>query len=116
MAHINLNYLRNKFEMFTSSVTEYIDILMISETTLHDTFLHVLYYLKDFSNPHRLDRYSHGCAILVYVRNNIPSNLVKLDQMSENFEGFFIELDLSKKIEWLLSYSYNPHKGNTKQQ
>ena len=36
--------------------------------------------------------------------------------MSENFEGFFIELDLSKKIEWLLSYSYNPHKGNTKQQ
>ena len=50
MTHINLNYLRNKFEMFTSSVTEYIDILMISETTLHDTFLHVLYYLKDFKS------------------------------------------------------------------
>ena len=28
---------------------------------------------------------------------------------------FFIELDLSKKTKWLLSYSYNPHKGNKKQ-
>ena len=80
---------------------------MISETKLDDTFLHALYHLKDFSNPYRLDRNSYGSGILVYIRNNIPSNLVKLDQ---NFEGFFIELKLSKKNKWLLSYSYNPHK------
>ena len=88
---------------------------MISETKLDDTFPHALYHLKDFSNPYRLDRNSHGGGILVYVRDNIPSNLVKLDQKFENFEGFFIELELSKKNKWLLSYSYNPHKGNTKQ-
>ena len=115
MAHININSLRNKFDMLTNSVSEYIDILMISETKLDDTFPHALYHLKDFSNPYRLDRNSHGGGILVYVRDNIPSNLVKLDQKLENFEGFFIELELSKKNKWLLSYSYNPHKGNTKQ-
>ena len=115
MAHININSLRNKFDMLTNSVSEYIDILMISETKLDDTFPHALYHLKDFSNPYRLDRNSHGGGILVYVRDNIPSNLVKLDQKFENFEGFFIELELSKKNKWLLSYSYNPHKGNTKQ-
>ena len=115
MAHINTNSLRNKFDMLTNSVSEYIDILMISETKLDDTFPHALYHLKDFSNPYRLDRNSHGGGILVYVRDNIPSNLVKLDQKLENFEGFFIELELSKKNKWLLSYSYNPHKGNTKQ-
>ena len=97
MAHININSLRNKFDMFTNSVSEYIDILMISETKLDDTFPHALYHLKDFSNPYRLDRNSHGGGILVYVRDNIPSNLVKLDQKFENFEGFFIELELSKK-------------------
>ena len=43
------------------------------------------------------------------------SHLVKLDQKFEDFEGFFSELELSKKNKWLLSYSYNPHKGNTKQ-
>ena len=115
MSHINTNSLSNKFDMLTNSVSEYIDILMISETKLDDTFPHALYHLKDFSNPYRLDRNSHGGGILVYVRDNIPSNLVKLDQKLENFEGFFIELELSKKNKWLLSYSYNPHKGNTKQ-
>ena len=115
MAHININSLRNKFDILTNSVSEYIDILMISETKLDNTFPHALYHLKDFSNPYRLDRNSHGGGILVYVRDNIPSNLVKLDQKFENFEGFFIELELSNKNEWLFSYPYNSHEGNTKQ-
>ena len=37
------------------------------------------------------------------------------DRKFENSKGFFIELELSKKNKWLLCYSYNPHKGNTKQ-
>ena len=115
MAHISINSLRNKFDMFTNSVSEYIDILMISETKFGDTFPHALYHLKDFSNPYRLDRKSHGGGILVYVTDNIPSNLAKLDHKFENFEGFFIELELPKKKKWLISYSYNPNKGNTKQ-
>ena len=43
MAHINLNSLRNKFDVLTNSVPEYIDILMISETKLDDTFPHALH-------------------------------------------------------------------------
>ena len=39
---------------------------------------------------------------------------IRLDQKFENCEVFFIELQLSKKSNWLLSYSYNSHKGNTK--
>ena len=113
MAHININSLRNKFDMLTDSVTEYIDLLVIYETKLGDTFPHALYHLKDFSNSYRLGRNSHGGGILVCVRDNIPSNLVKLDQKFKNFEGFFIELELSRKSKWFLSYSYNPHKGNT---
>ena len=48
MAHININSLRDKFDMLTNNVTEYIDILMISETKLDDTFRHALYHLKDY--------------------------------------------------------------------
>ena len=51
MAHININSLRNKFDMLTNNVTEFIDILMISETKLDITFPHALYHLKEFSNP-----------------------------------------------------------------
>ena len=70
---------------------------------------------KDISNPYILDRNSYGSGILLYVRDNIPSKLVNLDQKFENFESFFIELELPKKNKWLLSYFYNTHKGNTKQ-
>ena len=81
---------------------------MISETKFEDTFPHSLYHLKDFSNPYRLDRNSYGGGILVYIRENIPSNSVLTKR-------FFIELELSKKNKWMLSYSYNSYKGNTKQ-
>ena len=113
--HFNINSLKNKFDMLTTSVPKYTDILLISEAKLDDTFPHSLYYLKDFSNPYRLDRNSYDSRILVCGKDNIPSSLVKLDQKSENSDGFFIELELPKKNKWLLSYSYNPHKGNTKQ-
>ena len=115
MAHININSIRNKFDMLTNTVSKYIDILVISETKIDDTFPHFVYNIKDFSNPCRLKRNSHGGGILVQVKDNIPSDLVKLDQKFENFDGFFTELELSKRNKWLLSYSYNPHKGNTKQ-
>ena len=46
MAHMNINSLRNKFDMLTNSVSECIDILMISETKLDDTFPHALYHIK----------------------------------------------------------------------
>ena len=54
IAHININYLENKFDVITNSVTEYIDILMISETKLQETFPDALYHLKEFSNLYRL--------------------------------------------------------------
>ena len=86
MAHININSLRNKFDILTNSVSEYIDVVMISETKLDHTCPHALYHLKNFSNPSRLDRNSHGSGILVYIRDNIPCNLVKFDQKFENLK------------------------------
>ena len=75
---------------------------MISETKLDDTFPYALYHLKDVLNPCRLDRNFHSDGILVYVRYNIPSNVVKLDQKFENFEDFFIDLELLKKTNGCL--------------
>ena len=65
MAHININSIRNKFDMLTNTVSKYIDILVISETKIDDTFPHFVYNIKDFSNPFRLKRNSHGGGILV---------------------------------------------------
>ena len=37
-AHININSLRNKFELFVDQVKGNIDVLMISETKFDDSF------------------------------------------------------------------------------
>ena len=111
--HIKINPFRKKFDLVPNSVAEYIDILIISETKLDSIFPHGLYHIKDFSNPYRLDTNSYGGKILVYMRDDIPSNLLKLDLKFGNFKGLFIELQLSKKSKWLLRYSYNQHNDNT---
>ena len=75
--------------MLTNNVTEFIDILMIPETKLDITFPHALYHLKEFSNPCWIDINYHGGRVLVYVRGNIPYNLVKLDQNLKTLKVFF---------------------------
>ena len=91
MAHININSLENKCNMLTNRTVENIDILMNSETTLDNKFPHTLCNLKNSSNPYKLDKNSHGRGILLYVRDDISYNLVKLDQKLENFGCFLIK-------------------------
>ena len=43
---------------------------MISKTKIDDTFP------QGFSTPYRLDRDSNGGGILLYVMDDIPSNLI----------------------------------------
>ena len=84
---------------------------MIPEIKLDITFPYILHHPKHVSNPYRLDRNPHGSRILFYLRDNIPSNLVKPDQKFENFEGFLIKLEISKKSKWSLNHFFNPFKG-----
>ena len=44
--------------------------------------------------------------MLLYIREDIPSNLLHTDDI---IEGFHIEISIRKK-KWLLGCSYNPHK------
>ena len=81
---------------------------MISETKIDASFPIGQFLLNGYSTPFRLDGNAHRGGILLYVREDIPSKLLLVE---ENFiEGFFVEIDLRNKKKWLLSYSYNPKK------
>ena len=58
--------------------------------------------LESYATHYRLDRYATGGGILLYIREDTPSNL--------SAEGFFVEIRLRKK-KWLLCNSYNPKKN-----
>ena len=71
IAHLNINFLRNKFEALKSLVYGKVDILEISETKLDESFPINQFILEDFSIPFRADRNTLGGGILVYIREEI---------------------------------------------
>ena len=108
-AHLNINSIRNKFDQLVNGIKGNIDILMISETKLDNSFPSMQFLIEGFGPPFRSDRNSHGGGVLVYVREeDIPCKLVPMKNCS--IEGFFIELNLKSK-KWLISCSYNPHRN-----
>ena len=55
-----------------------------------------------------IHRNSFGGGIMLYVRDDIPSNLSKVESLP--VEGFYVELKLRSK-NWLINYSYNPNRN-----
>ena len=74
---------------------------MISETKIDDSIPLGNFLIGGFSKPYRLDRDSLGRGISLYVREDIPTNLI---------ERFYVEMNLCKD-KWLINCSYNPHKN-----
>ena len=95
-AHLNINSVRNKFDLLSNIIKNNIDILMISETKLDSSFPNGQFQIHGYSEPYRLDRNRNS--------GGIPTKLID-SQMK--VKGFFIELNLRRK-KLLLCCSYNP--------
>ena len=75
IAHLNINSLRDKFEFLIFLTKDNIDVLMISETKLDQSFPTNQFIINGFSAPFRLDRNDKGGGIILYIGENIPSRL-----------------------------------------
>lgn len=62
---------------------------MISEVKTDDSFS-----TANFSQPYKADRNSSGSGIMLYVKKDIPSNLIKIESLL--MEGFYVELKSRK--------------------
>ena len=110
IAQININPIQNKLETSVSLVTSDIDILMISEAKIDESFPLSQFMIDGFSMPYRRDRNAHGGGILVYFRNNITSKLLKIENLPSDIEAIFIEMNIKSK-KWLPCCTYNPNKS-----
>ena len=108
---MNINSLRNKFEALKLIVKGNLDILIITESKLDDTFPVNQFIIDGFSPPFRADRNKNGGGVIIYVRDDIPSRELKAHHPTINLEGIFFEINL-KKSKWLVFGGYNPHKDN----
>ena len=75
-AHLNINSIRNKFEFLAKDLASNVDLLMISETKIDNSFPKGQFLVKGFCEPFRIDRNIHGGGILFYIREDIPVKLL----------------------------------------
>ena len=111
IGHLNINSLKNKFELLMHQIKENIDILMIPETKLVESFPSSQFLVNGFSSPHHLDRTSNDGDILLYIREDIPSKPLPIER-DLTLEAFFVEINLHSKKKWLISCSYNPKRAS----
>ena len=111
IGQLNINSLKNKLEGLKLIVKGNIDILIITESKLDDTFPINQFIIQGFAPPFRADSNKNGGGVIIYVREDIPSREMTVHPTAINFEGIFFEINL-KKSKWLLFGGYNPHKDN----
>ena len=108
-AHLNINSIRNKFDQRADLIKGKIDVSMVSESKIDDSFSDSQFFLDGYSTPYRLEQNRNKGSIMLFVRNDIPSKMISIEKLST--ESFLIELNLRKNT-WLINCSYNPNNGN----
>ena len=108
LGHLNINSVRNKFQALKFIIDNNIDIFLISETKLDDSFPTAQFLIKGFRVPYRFDRNAKGCGLLICISEDITSKIVTYSSNCD-IETLLVEIHLRKR-KWLLNDSYNPNK------
>ena len=62
---LDKNSLRNKFDMVSELIKGFVDVFMISETKLDDSFPEGQFFIDGYHTPFRYDRNGNGGGILL---------------------------------------------------
>ena len=109
LAHLKINYLRNKLDLLADQIKGNVDVLAISETKLDDSFPAGQFKIPGYASPFRLDRNQNGDGILAFVREDITVKFLSSEE--KPIETFFFEPNFYIK-KWLVCCSYNANKSN----
>ena len=81
-----------------------LDILLISETKIDESFPSAQFIIPGFFTPFRYDKSSNSGGLLLYVRKDIPAKIIKFENSKDNIQLLFTEINLFKKT-WLIGCS-----------
>ena len=90
VGHLNIDSIRNKFELFDDVINRNLDIVLLLETKLNDSFPSAVINFKRYGVSYRFDRNSKDGGLLFFIREDIFSKF--LTPRSEcNFESIRVE-------------------------
>ena len=95
-------------EFLAELVKRKVDVLLISEIKIDESFPLGQFNVNGFNTPFRVVRDSSGGGIMLFVRKDISAELI--GSKKSPIEGFFAEINLRKQ-KWLITCSYNLNKS-----
>ena len=99
--------MRNKFADFSELIADYIDVIILAETKLDNSFPRNQFSLPGFKAPIRLDCRSNSGGLLVLISQQITSKVIKNIPMPSDIQAIAVELKV-KNTKWLLLPIYRP--------
>ena len=67
--NLNINSLPNKFNQLKELILRHVDILVLTETKLDNSFQNSQFSVDGFSEPFRIDRNRSGVEVMIYGRD-----------------------------------------------
>ena len=101
LGHLNINSIPNKFTGIMDLVKGKLDIFLISETKIDNSFPDAQFYCEGYSSPHRRDRSNGAGGLLLYINENIPSGRLKCHYAPDDIEIICVEINLRKQ-KWVI--------------
>ena len=101
MLKFNTNGIGHKFQSSISIIKNKVDVIMISETKIDDSYPLNQFQIEGYSSPFRLDRDSHGGGIMIYFPDYLPCKMIESYLLPQNVECMFIEMNI-RKTKWLI--------------
>ena len=109
IGHLNINALANKIDALKIVIKDKVDILVLVETKLNDSFPINQFVIEGYTTPYRLDRNCYGGGVMIYVRKDIHSKELKKHNLPKNIEALFIEINLRKTKLLLVGTYHSKH-------
>ena len=101
IGHLNINAIEGKFAALKEIMQCNIDILVISETKLDESYSAKLFDIEGYTLPFRLGRNINGGGVLVYVKEGIPCRELKPKHPTGNLRknnGYFLRDTITSKL------------------
>ena len=103
---LNINSLASKFDILKEIMSNNLDILVVLETKLDDSFPTNQFIISGYTKPYRINRNKFGGGVMIYVKENIPSKELNKHNFTKTIEGLFLEINL-RKTKLLLFGTYH---------
>ena len=101
------NSLSSKFDDLKVLICGMSDISIITETKLDDTYPISQFHIDGYSMPYRLDRNRNDGGVIIYVRDDIQSNILRKHLFPNDVELIFVDINF-RRSKWLICGTYHP--------